>query len=149
MEMFDTIAVSESGSWMHLSNSSTGQKAYLNGEDGKPDQSKPCRIKLLGPDSATYKRKASDRAARQLKSRGNKMDFTKMAHNQIMGLITDGEKTQIEDAADATVGWENLPLPAGKGPEFSHDLAVWLYTGYPDILRQVDDYRKEVSNFFG
>ena len=54
---------------------------------------------------------------------------------------------QIEDTADATIAWENIPLPEDL-LQFSVENAVAVYTKYPTILDDVNNARGERSNFF-
>lgn len=147
MDIFDTVSASEKGTWVHLINQETGQPAYARGEDGNEDMGKPVRIRVLGPDSPTYKRKAADRVAHNMKKHAG-ADLKKMSHAQIVGLIDRGAINRAEDAADATIDWENLPLPKELA-KFSTENAAAVYTGYPQILAIVDAGRSNHADFFG
>lgn len=147
MDMFDTVKAAERGAWLHLVNIATERSAYLPDENGEDDESKPCRIKLLGMDSPAVRKAVRFRAAKLLKARGKSMDVSKMSEAQLVGLLVDGEEGKAHDAADATIGWENLTKD-GKPLEYSDENAIWLYTTYPAILRQVAEFLENDANFF-
>jgi hypothetical protein len=144
-DQFDTIAGSEAGAALHLESPATGSYAYAS-KDGKPDESLPMLIDLLGPDADEYRAKTRKRAARVIKQRAGKMDLKKMTEDQVEAFVLDGEKSTLMDAVDATTGWTNLSID-GKAVKYSHDNAVKLYTRYPEILRQVTAFIKEAANF--
>ena len=149
MDMFDTVAASQRGAWLHLTNIATGQPAYLKGKDGEDDASKPCRIHLVGMDSPDVRKKVKRRAAQLVKRRNKNNDLTRMSEDQIIALMDDGEGNKIADATDATIGWENLTGKDGKALEFSEATAAWLYEAYPAIARQVAAFLEVEANFFG
>jgi len=142
MEMFDTVAASERGAWLHLTNMITGQPAYAD-----EDETAPMRIRLLGMDSAEVRKRVKRRAAALTKRRGVKLDIKRMSEEQILGILNEGEGNQIMDAVDATVGWENLTRD-GKPLDYSYENAEWLYKSYPAILRQVQEFLEVEANFF-
>jgi len=147
MDMFDTVAAAAAGYYLHLTNMKTSQLAYLQNSEGGEDKNLPCRIRLIGTDAPEYRRKAKGRAAQIAKRRG-KMDLGKMSVNQIEGLIDETDLSKIEDAVDATTGWENMPIKDESRAQFSPENARWLYETYPSILRQVLRDLEEEANVF-
>jgi len=147
MDCFDSVSASEAGAWLHLTNLRTDAPAYVTGKDGKPDETKPMRIKMIGPDASASKAKARKRVAALLKRRGGKMNIAKMTEAQIGALLDEGQDGIIQNAVDATIGWENLSLD-GKPVEFSENAAFAIYQKYPAILEEVTEFLKERSNFF-
>ena len=147
MDFFDSVSAAEGGAWAHLTNLRTNSPAHVTGKDGLPDMTKPMRIQLIGMDATAFKAKARKRAASILKRRGNNMNFTKMSEAQLGNLIDDGQEGIIQNAVDATIGWENLSLE-GKPVEYSEDAAFAIYRKYPSILDEVTEFLKDRSNFF-
>lgn len=145
-DQFDTIAGSETGSFLHLESPATGSPAYASGKDGEPDQSKPMGIDLLGPDSKKVRARARKRASKMVKQRAGKLDLKKMTEDQIEAFMLEGENTALMDAVDATVGWSNMSFE-GADIQYSEENAIKLYTRYPEILRQVNEYQKNAANF--
>ena len=147
MDFFDTVAASQSGAWLHLTNLLTDAPAYVTGKDGAPNPTKPMRINLIGMDASASKAKARKRATDILKRRGGKMDFAKMSPAQIGAVIDEGQEGIVQAAVDATIGWENLSLD-GKPVEFSEEAAFAIYRKYPSILDEVTEFLKHRANFF-
>lgn len=116
LKMFDTVAASEEGAWLHLNVPASEEKAYLDGSKRK----KPLRLKLQGPDSnvwVSFIRKASRAGAKS----------------------ESIEDTDLHDAkllAKMTLGWENIPDNEGKELAFSYEAAVKLYRDYKDLRVQ-------------
>jgi len=142
MDMFDTVAASEKGAWLHLTNIATGLPAYADDAEKKP-----IRIHLMGSDSKEVRQRVKKRAAVMVKRRGTKMDVSRMSEGEIMALMADGEKSKLGDAVDATFGWENLSRD-GKPLDFSAENAEWLYSRYPAIMREVLAFLEGEANFF-
>jgi len=147
MDMFDTIGASETGAWLHLINPQTNQKAFIVGDDGKEDRDRPIRIQLYGPDSPTFRDRMKRRAAEAVRDRGSRREITKMTDSELMALFEEQEESAWDDAADATMGWENL-ISNGEPVEFSRAASRDLYKRYPNILRQVQAFREGEANFF-
>lgn len=116
LKMFDTVAASEEGAWLHLNIPASDDKAYLDGDKRK----KPMRIKLQGPDSnawVSFQRKS-------VREGDKKKSY---------------EDTVLDDAklfAKMTLEWENIPDGEGKDLPFSYEAAVKLYRDYKDIRMQ-------------
>lgn len=95
-------------------------------------------IKLAGRDSDVFRkasRKNQDKRIKMLQKRGRqKMNAAEF------------EDESISLLADCTLGWDNLQ-ENGKALEFSKENAERLYTDYPDIRRQVDEFIGEPANF--
>lgn len=141
----DTKALSEAGAWVHIQDD--GRPAYWPDKKGKPDKSKPVRIKVYGPDSETFKEKARKRAAKLLKETGGKNDFGKMGLSEIEALIERGEENGPAEWADRTITWENVPGEDGSPCEFTHAAAEALYANYPSIIAQLAQDAAERSDF--
>lgn len=146
MEMFDTIAASERGAYLHLENPVTEAPAYELDSEGKPDKTRPIRIKMVGVDSAAFRDNIRNRSTKMIKRRAGGLNLKKMTEDQIKEFLVQQEDSAIEDAADATIGWENIGMN-GEPLEFSRDNAVKLYTAFPEILRQVTLFRTNIANF--
>ena len=117
----DTKKISEAGAWVHLKD---GRKpAYWTDDKGAVDESRPARIKMLGPDSETLQKRARKRVAKR------------------------NSGAPAENMADATLTWENIPGADGKPLEFSPDNALWLYEAYPAIVRQLREEAGEIDDF--
>lgn len=128
----DTVALSEGGAWVHLIDMQTKRPAYADDEEAKP-----VRIRRLGPDSVKLQERLRRRAAAMAKAEAGRQDIGKMAEAEIVAMIERREASAIHDAADATIGWENVPGPDGKPLAYSEAAAVELYTRFPAIRRQV------------
>ena len=147
MDFFDSVSAAEAGAWLHLTNLRTNGPAYVTGNDGAPNPTKPMRINLIGMDASASKAKARKRATDILKRRGGKMDFAKMSPAQIGAVIDEGQEGIVQAAVDQTIGWENLSLD-GKPVEFSEEAAFAIYRKYPSILDEVTEFLKDRANFF-
>lgn len=141
----DTKAASEEGAWVHIKND--GRPAYWPDSDGKPDNSKPVRIKVLGEHSTTYRERSRKRAAKLLKERGGSLSIEKMSVVEIETLIERGEDATAQDWADRTITWENMPGPEGAPIEFSREDAVMLYSRYPMIVAQLAHDAGDIDDF--
>lgn len=133
----DTKALSEAGAWVHITNADTGRPAYWLDKDGTPDKSRPVRIKVMGGDAPELQRRIAKRAAKLIKKRGSKTDITKMSEAELAATIEEAPEGKAEDAADATIGWENIPGSDGKPVPFSRENAVALYLAFPAVVRNV------------
>jgi hypothetical protein len=147
MDIFDTVAASERGAFVHLTNLITGTPAYLPGPDGKPDEEQPIGINIIGSDSPEFRTKSRKRAAHIVKRRAGKMDVSKMTESQILGLMDEGDDKTLHDLVDATVGWSNISLN-GEPVDFTPERAEELYTRYPAIAAEVRAFGEDLSNFF-
>lgn len=126
LKMFDTVTLSEDGSWLHLNIPASEEKAYLDDK-----QKRPMRIKLQGPDCNTW------------------VNFQRKS-------VREGDKkksyedTVLEDSqlfAKMTLGWENIPDATGKDLPFSFEAAVRLYRDYKDIRMQALKFVVSQENF--
>lgn len=95
-------------------------------------------ITLLSADSDIYRsrlNKMSDRMQRTLHKRKGR---------QLSSAELRGES--IELYADCTAGWKNIELE--KAPfEHNKENAVKLYTDYPWIFEQVEEFVEDRANF--
>jgi hypothetical protein len=145
-DQFDTVAGSNLGAFLHLESPATGSPAYVTGDDGEPDETRPIGVNLYGPDAKAYRALTRLRASQLIKQRAGKMDLKKMSVEQIQAFVLDGEKSNLMDAVDATFGWSNITID-GKYVDYSSENAVLLYKRYPEILRQVSVFQGEAGNF--
>ena len=143
----DTRKISETGAWVHVKDGYRG--AYLEGEDGQPDESKPIRIKMLGPDSDTLQRRARKRVASRLRASGGNIDLSKMSEDQIEAMLENNSSSLAENMADATLTWENMPNPDNLSEllAFSPEAAEDLYIRFPAIARQLKHEGGEIDDF--
>jgi len=142
----DTKAASEKGAWVHLKDRK--QPAYWPGKDGRPDKSRPVRVKVLGPDSPTLQERMRKAAARRLKETGGTIDMSKMSQSEIEAFLANAEDYEPENWALATIDWENMPDTDGKGElEFSREAAQAVYARFPSILRQLKDEASDPDDF--
>ncbi|MEN9060002.1 hypothetical protein [Ponticoccus litoralis] len=142
----DTKALSEDGAWVHIKDGS--RPAYWPGKDGKPDLSRPVRIKVYGPHSETFKDRARKRAANLLRERGGGINLAKMSAAEIEAFIEQQEDNAAAVWADRTMTWENVPGPEGEPLAFSHDAAASLYAAYPSVLNQLAADSSEIEDFW-
>jgi hypothetical protein len=145
-DQFDTVAGSNAGAFLHLESPATGSPAFVTGDDGEPNESKPIGLNLYGPDAKEFRARTRARASQLIKQRAGKMDLKKMSLEQIEAFVLDGEKSTLMDAVDATIGWSNITID-GEYVDYSRENAIRLYKRYPEILRQVTAFQKEASNF--
>lgn len=144
----DTKALCTAGAWIHLSDVMTGRPAYWTGKDGKADLSRPCRIKVMGGDSPELQRRIAKRAAKIIRSRnGSKTDVAKMSEAELVALMEEAPASKAEDAADATLTWENIPGSDGNPVEFTRENAVALYTAFPSVTRDVEAVTGDLAVF--
>jgi hypothetical protein len=141
----DTKKICDEGAWVHIKDGP--RRAYLTGEDGTPDETKPVRIKVLGPDSPTLQFKARKRVAARIKKSGGSFDMGKMSQLEIEAFLEENSGAESENWADATVAWENIPDGSGGVVEFSPGKAEELYGQYPAIVRQLKDEAGEIDDF--
>lgn len=124
-----TLDVSEAasrGADLTLRNPATGEN--LSGEDGKP-----ITITLLGSDSGEYRKKLRSTANQRIATR--KKQTVEQLEQEGVGLL-----------AAVTTGWHNI-IVNGETLQFSKEKAAELYTQYPWIREQVDEFVNERANF--
>lgn len=141
----DTKKISDDGAWVHIKDGP--RRAYLTDKDGNPDESKPVRIKVLGPDSPTLQSKARKRVAARIKKSGGSVDMGKMSQIEIEAFLDENSGAEAENWADATLTWENIPDGKGGVLEFSPGNAQMLYEAYPAIVRQIKDEAGDIDDF--
>jgi hypothetical protein len=141
----DTKTLCEQGAWVHLKDN--GKPAYLDGEDGKPDKSKPIRVKVRGVDSPTFQEKTRQRSARNITEHGGKVDVRKMSESEIEDFLALRQQNDPETWVDATITWENMPGLDGKVMEFSEDAAREVYHAFPAIVRQLNVEAGQIDDF--
>jgi hypothetical protein len=145
-DQFDTVSGSNLGAFLHLESPRTQSPAYVSGDDGEPDETRPIGVKLFGPDAKEYRSLTRARESRLIKQRAGKMDLKKMSVEQIQAFVLDGEKSILMNAVDATHGWSNMTID-GDYVDYSRETAIRLYNRYPEILRQVSAFQGEAGNF--
>jgi hypothetical protein len=129
----DTITLSEAGVELTIKTVDRKSDLTIGG--------KPFKVKLLGPDSASYRAQldASNRRA-----------MADAEHRQKFPNEPDRDRT--EDALDflaaLTVSWsDHLVDAAGKPVQFNVANAKAMYKAYPDIRDQVDNFVAKRANF--
>lgn len=126
------------GAWLHFTDPTTGEPAYLD-----KAKKKPVRVKLLGMNSNEF-RLAQIEAANKAKKGGDK--------ESELFTIEDLQKTK-EDAAKLyarmTSDWQNMPAFDGSDSteEFSKDAAFTLYLNYSDARLQASAFISDDANF--
>jgi len=126
LDNFDTVAAASVGAWLILRHPNTDEK--LVGENG------PWRIQLLGNDSKKFKRAISFEHEQAAKSRKKVMSLEKRDESGINAL------------AAITLEFENIVM-GEEIVSFSRENAIMLYTRFPWIKEQVDEFTAERSNF--
>lgn len=97
------------------------------------------RIMVAGPNSTQYKE-----ADRRVKNR-NLQALQKMKGQKILS-IEAVEAGQLELLVSVTLGWANV-VYAGEPLEFTQDNVKMLYTQFPFIVEQIDEFLGEQRNF--
>lgn len=141
----DTKKISDDGAWVHLKDGP--RLAYLSDKDGKPDHSKPVRIKVFGPDSPTLQAKMRKRVAARIKKSGGSVDMSKMSQIEIEAFLEENSGAEAENWTDATITWENIPDGNGGVLDFSPGNAEALYDAYPAIIRQLKEDAGGIDDF--
>lgn len=98
------------------------------------DDKEPVTIELYGADSDVFRK--------TIRALGNKA----LSKNQKKRTIEELEESTVKLLARVTVGWSGLKED-GEELEFSIANAERLYTDYPWIKEQVDEFVQERSNF--
>lgn len=110
---------------------------YADGADGKPDQSKPMRVRLFGPGTkqhAAAKAAAGNRAMDRFKKKG-KMDVS--AEDQI--------KETARFLAACTDSMENVEYESLSGDAMFE--AIYSDLSLIFIPQQIDKYLGDTANF--
>lgn len=125
----DTRSLSEEGVWFTPS-------SLTGGVIGKPHN--PVKLKLLGPDSDTYRRLVRAQARRRLQSAvaGGETD-----------TFAEEEAATFEILSSCTVDWSGIQSTSGEPIPFSREAAEALYRGFPAIRDQVDGWISTRVNF--
>lgn len=106
---------------------------YADGEDGKPDQSKPMRIHLWGPGSKQYARASNARA-------NHHIDLLK-AKGKVKESADEAAKSNAQFLAGCTKGFENIEGEPGQSVE---DIAIAIYSN-----QRLSFIRDQVAVFIG
>jgi len=111
---------------------------YADGADGKPDLTKPMRIRLYGPGSKQYARALNER-------QNHNVDLLKRK-GKTKESAEEAARTNAEFLAGCTQGFENIESDSGTTGE-----ALWMETytdqGLSFIRDQVAAFLNETSNF--
>ena len=96
-------------------------------------------LRMLGPDSAAYRRALRKQVRRRVL-------------RQDAGSVSDADFDEMEEdtldmLAACTAGWKNVLDKSGAEIPFSQDNARILYTIYPVIREQVDAFVASRANF--
>ena len=125
---FDLLTIQEAMqdfSWLTINHPRTGEPTSM-------------RIKVAGPDSETYKsidRRVSNKRLNAIRKAKNGLtveQLTAFDFEMIIGITLDWEK----------ISWSGEPLP------FSQDNAKMIYTEFPFIRDQVNEFAGDRANFF-
>ena len=133
LNMFDTVKLSEDGSWLHLVSPGDKEKVFADGEKKK----KPLRIKLKGPDSDAW----TCYVRKNTKNIGSDKEKSKQKS------IADTNLDEATIAAKLTIGFDNIPNGSGDDLQFSFESALKLYLDYKDIRMQVVGFMTRQVNF--
>lgn len=135
MSNLKKFGISES-SVLHLRDAND-ELMYADGEDGKPDQSRPMRVHLHGPGSKVHakaRQAAANRTMDRFKKKG-KSDLT--------------YEDQIAETATfltaCTEKWENVEYDGLTGDAMSK--AIYSDLSLIFLAKQVDGWLAETSNF--
>ncbi len=119
LNALDTRGPSDEGEWVTITNPATYQPTDI-------------RIRVLGPDSKRFT-EAADRHRRALKKSG-----------------ADADRLGAEFLSDITLEWDGVESEQDgelKPLQLSRDNAIWAYTQYPELARQVTRFAVNVGNF--
>jgi len=117
------------GEWLELLHPVTGQVI-------RDDDDNAMRVRLVGKDSKEYRKAQRAITERRLKSRSRANRFD-----------ADGIEQEATDLLVAcTVGWEGF-AEDGKDLEFNKANIRKVYTNYPWIREQVDEFVDDRGNF--
>lgn len=121
---------------LHLRDSDD-QLMYADGDDGKPDMSKPMAVNLYGPGSKQFAKAQSDqnnRITEQLRRKGK-------------ALRTAEQKAAeaAEFLADCTQSWENVDYGTLTGEALSKAVYSDIEIGF--IADQVNKHLNDWANF--
>lgn len=122
----------------------TGVEMPVKSLDGKPliaRNGDPVVISVLGSDSAKYR--TLTRA--QLRKRMEAMAAGKQALTE--AEMDETERDVIDVLVACTVGWKGVLTTEGEPIPFSEDNVRKLYTNYPVIREQVDEFISKRANF--
>lgn len=111
---------------------------YADGEDGKPDESKPMRVHLYGPGSKQYERALNAKQNHQL-------DLMK-AKGKAKETEAEAAQSNAEFLADCTHSWENVESENGHA---GRDLSMEIYLNRKlrFVRDQVATFVNETANF--
>lgn len=121
LSTLDSIAAANTGAWMTLKHPTKGDAL-------------PGKIKLLGRDSDTWKRLQRTFTNRLMHRNPRKVD------------IEDADAQDIELLARCTIEWVGIAIH-GQALSFSIDNAKRLYTEFPWVREQVNEFIGDRGNF--
>jgi len=134
LSTLNTKKPAEDGAWLHLCYPYKTQLMYEPGEDGKPDETRPCRVKLRGMESETVQ----DVLQRLNKSKmsGRKQDERK------------AEADGLKFAAAMVIKFENLHNGVEPLTTSAEDIK-WFFDQSGDFTQQVLEFAQDNTNFLG
>ena len=135
----DVRAQAEAGAWLQLLHPATGVPL---GED----EGQPCRIQVLGADSAKYEEAVARTVARR--QRGGTLPKKNVSEDDLLREANAAKIYQAEEIAAVTIGWENIEWE-GTTLEHSRDAAIMIYTECQWIREQCIAFFSERLNFLG
>lgn len=128
----DTRAPSNEGAAMHV-HGPDGKPAYEKGEDGKPDETRPVTLQMLGDDSDALT--LFDRITTNEHLRGGKPITAELA-----------EAKQINRLARACVGWSGVVVD-GEAVKHSEEAAKALFKRFRWLRQQAAMFISDRANF--
>lgn len=133
-----TKELHEEGAWFHIADPSTGLPAYADKEE-----TKPCRIKLQGMESAAGRKlgvKGRNKLMKEAARKGRK-EITESD-------IVDGEIEDAEFLASLALDWENIYNSKGKAIDFSKEEIKNSFIRQSWLRKQCLDFVADEKSFF-
>ena len=141
LSSIDPVADCEAGTWVHFVDIRTGEPIYADG-----DESKPCRVHILG-----FLSDAAQQASKEIEDRREKREAERDVYEGDE-MVTKGESTKEEIEADnaemlarVTTKWENLSYD-GKS-KFSTETLQKMYLNVSFARNQVHAKFADIRNF--
>ena len=112
---FDSRAASDKPGWMHVKDPGTGKPIYELDGKGKPDESKPCRVQVLGIEGKVGQKAVLESQRARMKDQ--REPGQPVAVSEIhMGIVNE--------IAPLVVGFENINR--GDKPAVAPDDVEWF-----------------------
>ena len=132
LRSFDTITASESGATLELHDP--------EGNSFVDDDGNPITITVKGSDSKLYTQAQHDSVSKRINKR--------MGKGSMKLKSDEWEQDALDLLIKCTVGWSGIVLDS-KALEFSEANVRLVYTQFPWIREQVDEFVQDRGNFLG